>query len=173
MALVAAFTATQSLANNSDITFTDTSTGTDATIVNRRIYVQLSNGNWLTESGESTTSAYTDWDYSDSSITLTLLENSTAADITVQWWDASAVVYIVSEEYCFNLYDYLFALQVLQGNTSNPAQVQDTTFYSNMMQFIVNLFNEENAITYGGDIYSSQGAMNRNLLMINNEDLYF
>ena len=173
MALVASFTATESLANNNEITLNDTSTGSDGTITTRRVYIQLANGNWLTEAGESTTSAYEEWDYADSSIVLDVLTESTACTITVQWLAGSTVVYTVTEEYCFNLYDYLFMLQVLQGNTSSPNQIQDTAFYTHSIQFMVNLFNEENAITYAGDTYSSQNAMNQNNLMITNEGFYF
>ena len=174
MALVAAFTATESLANPDEITFTDTSTGTDLTITTRRIYFQLANGNWVDENGdESTTETYIEWDYADSSIVLSLITQSTASDIEVKWMAGSTETYSVSEEYGFNLYDYLAGLQLLQGNTSAPEQVQDTNYYSNMCQFIVNIWNEEAAIEYGGDIFSSQGAMNRNQLMILNDDYYF
>lgn len=173
MPLTAAFTATQSLADNNKITFTDTSTGSDGTITARRIYVELANGNWLTEAGESTTVAYTTWDYADSSKVLDILTGSTACKVTVEWYAGATLIYTIIDEYCFNLYDYLAALQILQGNTSSPEQVVDTQYYNNLIQFVVNLFNEENAITYGGDIYSSQGAMNRNKLFIDNQAYYF
>lgn len=173
MPLSADFSASQSLANNNQITLTDNSTGSDATITTRRIYIRLPNGNWLNENGESTTEVYTDWSYSSSTKTLDVLDESTSCSITVNWYASSTLTYTKTEEYCFNLYDYLFALEVLQGNTSSPSQVQDAAFINNMMQFIVNIFNAENAITYGGDIYSSQEALNRNQLMIDNDNFYF
>lgn len=173
MALTASFSATQSLANNSIITFVDTSTGVDNTITNRRIFCRMANGNWLTENGESATIAYTDWSYSQSSIALDLLSQSTALDIEVIWYAGSTPVYNSSDEFCFNLYDYLFMLQTLQGNTSSPNQIQDTSFYTNLQIFMVNLFNEGNAIEFGGDIYSSQNAMNMNAFMIQNSAKFF
>lgn len=173
MPLSPSFSVSESLANPNELTFVDTSTGSDGTIVNRRIYFKLANGNWLTENGQSTTGVYTNWPYSDNSIILSLLQQSTAADITVEWWDNSTAVYSVSNTFCFNIYDYLFGLQLLQGNTSSPNQVQDSAYYSNLMQFIVNIFNEESAIDPGEDIFSSQGAMTRNLLFINNETFSF
>jgi len=173
MALTPNFSATESLADNNEITLTDTSTGTDGTITTRRVYIELSNGNWLTEDGESTTVAYETWAYADSSIVLDVLTQSTACTITVEWYAGATLTYTKTEEFCFNLYDYLAALQILQGNTSSPDQVTDTQYYNNLVQFLVNIFNEENAITYGGDIYSSQGAMNRNQLLIDNEAYYF
>ena len=173
MPLTPNFSASESLASNNEITLNDTSVGTDLTITTRRVYIRLANGNWLTEAGESTTIAYEDWDYADSSIVLDVLTQSTACTITVEWYAGSTLTYTKTITWCFNLYDYLAALQILQGNTSSPSQVQDTNFYSNLMQFIVNLFNEENAITYGDDIYSSQNAMNQNNFMIVNEGDFF
>ncbi len=170
----AAFSVTQSLAEPSQITLTDTSSGSDATLTTRRIYILLANGNWLQDDGsESSTEAYIIWPYGDTSITLDVLGGSTACSITVNWYDNSTFKYTADDAFCFNLQDYLAALQILQGNTSSPDQLQDTPYYNNLMQFIVNLFNEENAIEFDGDIFSSQGAMNRNQLMINNEALYF
>lgn len=173
MALTPNFSATESLANPNEITLTDTSTGTDNTITTRRVYIETASGTWLTESGVSTTVAYMSWDYSDTTITLDVLTESTAPSIKVEWYAGATLTYTKTIEWCFNVYDYLAALQYLQGNTSNPDQIQDTSFYANLQQFIVNIFNEENAITYGGDTYSSQGAMNRNNFMIQNEADFF
>lgn len=169
----ASFSVTESLAIPNQITLTDTSVGDDAGLTSRRIYLTLANGNWLTEDGESETEAYTEWPIADSSITLDILEQSTAANITVGWYTGSTRTYVAQDEFCFNLFDYIAGLQILQGNTSSPDQVQDNGYYMNMIQFIVNLFNEEMAIEYGGDVYSSQSAMNRNALMINNMSFYF
>lgn len=167
------FSATESIANPNEITFVDDSTGSDGTLTNRKIFVRLANGNWLTEGGESTTIASTNWAYSDVSITLSLLSQSTACSIEVVWYAGSAATYDFENTFCFNIYDYLFGLQLLQGNTSSPSQVQDTNYYSNLTKFIVNIFNEENPITYGGDIFSSQGAMAQNQYLIQNENLFF
>jgi hypothetical protein len=167
------FSATESLADPNEITLTDTSTGSDGTITTRRVYIQLANGNWLTEAGESTTVAYESWAYADTSIVLDVLTKSTACTITVEWYAGAVLTYSVTEEFVFNIYDYLFALETLQGVTSEPDLIQDTGFYSNFIKLIVDIFNSENAITYGGDIYSSQEALNRNNLMIENEAYYF
>lgn len=171
---LASFSVTESLANNDVITLTDTSTGSDNSITVRTIEIKLANGNWLDENGDqSTTQVFITWIYADTSIILDVLRNSTACTITVRWFAGSTEVYISDDDFCFNLYDYLFGLQVLQGNTSGPDQITDTSYYSDMIQFIVNLFNEEIAINPGVDIYSSQGAMNRNLWMIQHENLFF
>ncbi len=171
MPLSASFTATQSLADPNLITFLDTSTGTDGTITNRKIYARAANGNWLP--GESTSQVSTDWTYTDISTIVPLITQTTSPSIRVDWLAGSTVVYTVTNTFCFNLYDYLFGLQILQGNTSSPDQVQDSAYFYSLIQFIVNIFNEESAIGVGGDIYSSQGAASRNQVFINNENYFF
>lgn len=168
------FTASESLANPDLITLTDDSAGSDATLTTRRVYFHLPNGNWLNTAGESTTIVYETWPYADVSITLDILGGITRAmDITVEWYDNSTLKYSLTTAFYFNLFDILFGLQVLQGNTSAPDQIQDTNFFFNLIQFIVNVNCEEWAITYGSDIYSSQNAANKNLVMINNEGDFF
>lgn len=173
MPLVPAFSATQSLGYNDLITFTDDSTGADATITERRIYVQLANGNYLTTAGESTVEVYTLWDYADLTTQLSLLSEATAPSIRVDWLAGSTVVYTVTTTFDFNLQDYIYAYGLLQYQTSNPRIIQDKDYYFNFIQFIVNLFNSENAITIGGDIFSAQGALDRNQFMMQEEQLYF
>jgi hypothetical protein len=174
MALDASFTATQSMADPNLITFTDTSTGTDVTITTRTITIRLANRNWLDEDGnESATVVSINWDYADTSIVLDLISQSQAPSITVVWYAGAVETYTDTDTFCWNFYDYLFGLQLLQGQTSNPGIVQDTNYYSNLCQYVTNIWLEENAIRWGGDIYSSQGAMSRNYLMETNENSYF
>lgn len=165
------FTATQSLAYNNLITLTDTSTGVDLTLTNRRVTILTANGTYLVQSG--TTTNYENWSYADSQIVLNVLTQSTAPEITVQWYAGSTLMYEKTITFDFDLGDYIFMLGVLQAQTSSPIVLQDNNYYQNSIQFIVNLFNSENAITIGDDIYSAQGALNQNQQMINNEAFYF
>ncbi len=167
MPLTPNFSATQSLAYNNLITLTDDSTGSDGTIVNRRVYIVTADGQYLVPPNTSTN--YSDWAYGDVQITLNVLTQSTAPNITVEWWSNSAKVYSKTISFDFDLGDYVFMLGVLAGQTGSPSILQDSTYYSNSIQFIVNLFNSENAIELGDDIYSAQGALNANQLMINNQ----
>lgn len=174
MALVPSFSCSESLANNDFITLTDTSTGSDGTITTRNIYIQLANGNWLDSTGtEQTTSTAIPWSYSDSTITLDVLTQSTACEITVDWLAGSTVTYEVTNTFCFDLYDYLFMLQTLQAQTSSPGINQDANYRNNVFDFIVDLDNAENSITYGSDIYSSQESLSENQVKIDNENFYF
>lgn len=167
------FTTSESLASPNLITFTDVSIGVDNTLTNRKIYCRLANGNWLTTAGESTTIAYENWSYSDTSITLDLISQSTTSSVTVEWLNGSTVVYDKTELIEWDLYDYLFAFELIQSQTATPGIIQDSSYYSNFFQFITNLWASEASVTYGSDLYSSQAALNKNQNLINNSDLYF
>lgn len=167
------FTSTESLASPNLVTFTDTSVGTDLTLTTRRIYIKLANGNWLTTAGESTTSAYETWNYSDASIQLNLLSQSTTGRVTVEWYAGATLTYTKIILMEWDLYDYLFGFELIQSQTATPGIIQDQNYYSNFFKFITNIWCSESAVTYGDDLYSSQSALNKNQELITNDDLYF
>lgn len=173
MPLVPNFSSSESLAYPNLITFTDTSTGTNLSLTTRRIYCRLANGNYLTTAGESATSAYESWSYSDASIELDLLTQSTTASVTVEWYAGATLTYSKTILMEWDLYDYLFAFGLIQNQTSSPGIIQDQSYYSNFFAFITNIWNSEAAVTYGDDLYSSQGALNINQNMITNASKYF
>lgn len=167
------FTSSESLASPNLVTFTDTSVGTDNALTIRRLIVRLANGNYLTADGESATATYTSWDYTDASITVDLLTKSTASNVTVEWYAGATLTYTKTIAMEWDLYDYLFAFELLQSQTATPTIVSDTSYYSNFFMFLTNLWNSENAITMASDIYSSQSALNKNQNLINYQNLYF
>lgn len=174
MPLSVSISATQSIAYPNLITLTDSSTGSDGTITIRRVYIRTSTGTYLTDGQvESSSPSYTEWPYADATIQLDVLTEASSVEITVQWLAGSTVVYTYTDTFCFDLQDYVFALGILSNQTGSPGVLQDTNYYNNFMQFIVNLFCAETAITKADDIYSSQGSLNRNQLMMNNENFYF
>jgi len=173
MALTPNFSSSESLSTLANITFLDTSTGAYLTITTRRIYVRLANENWLTTASESTTSAYESWSYADSSITLGLLTESTTANVTVEWYAGATLTYTKTILTIWDLYDYVFAFELIQSQTATPGIIQDDNYYQNFFKFITNLWSAEAAVTYGDDLYSSQSALNVNQNMINNESNYF
>ena len=167
------FTASESIGLPEQVTLLDTSVSPDPGLTSRRVYFRLANGNWLNTSGESTTVVYETWPIADASIILSLLSQSTTLNITVEWLTGSTITASESEVTCFDEFDYLFAYELIGDVTSSPGILQDTTYYSNFSQFIVNLFCAETAVTTGSDLYSSQQALNRNQVMIDNESFYF
>lgn len=167
------FSTSESLSTLENVTFLDTSTGSDVGLTSRRIAIRLANGNWLTTAGESSTIAYEVWPIGDLSITLALLSGSTTARVTVDWLTGSVVTYTKPSLEEWDLYDYVFAYQQASNQTAKPGIIQDQNYYSNFFLFITNIWNSENAVTVGDDLYSSQGALDVNQNMINNQSLYF
>ncbi len=174
MPLTPNFSSSESLASPNLITFSDTSTGTDNTLTTRRVYVRLANGNYVTAGAtQSSTSAYTSWNYSDPSITIDLITQSTPADVTVEWYAGSTLVYSKTILMLWDLYDYLFAYEEIQSQTATPTIISDSNYYSNFFRFITNIWCAENCVTVGSDLYSSQSILNVNQNMINNATIYF
>lgn len=173
MALTPNFTANQLSSDPSSLLFTDTSTGTDGTIVNRRIYVKLANGNYLTSGGVSTTAAYDNWTYSDLTITLSLLPRSESPTITIEFWNSTALVYTITKDFCFDFGDYIFGLGLTMMQVANNNIVQDYDWYANKMKLIVNTQDAETAILYNDDILLSQNSLDRNWFMIQKQSTYW
>jgi len=167
------FSSAESLATPANVTFTDTSTGTDGGLTSRRLYIVLSTGKYLTTSGESTAAAYETWAIGDATITLALLNRSTAASVTVQWLTGTSVTYTKTIAMGWDLYDYLFAFELLQSQTATPTIVSDTNYYSNFFMYLTNIFNAENAITVASDTFSSQSSLNKNYNLSTNSTKYF
>lgn len=173
MALTPNFTATESLSTLANVTFLDTSTGSDGGLTSRKIFCRLANGNYLTTAGESTTSASETWAIGSTSVTLALLTQSTVANVTVQWLTGSTVTYTKTILTIWDLYDYLFAFELIQSQTATPTIINDVNYYSNFFKLITNIWNAECAVSYGNDLYSSQSSLNVNQNLINNANLYF
>jgi len=167
------FSASESIGFPEQITLTDTSTSPDPGLTSRRVSFRLANGNWLSTSGESSTIVYETWPIANNSLTLSLLSQSTTTEITVEWLTNSTITGIDSALYCFDLFDYLFAYNLIGAQTSSPGIIQDANYYSSFSQFIVNLFCAETAVTTGDDLYSSQSCLNRNQTLITNENYFF
>ena len=81
------FTASQSSGLPSNILLTDTSTGSDSSIVARRVYLLQADGTYLVPTG--TTTQYILWAYADSTISIDVLSQDTALSITVNWVDTN------------------------------------------------------------------------------------
>lgn len=172
MPLTPSFTAQQGLSNPNLITFTDTSTGSDGTIIARYIFIQLWDGSYLVPAG--TTTNYIIWNYANSSIISDLLTKSQAATVTVNWYSDinSNPIYSVAQDVEWGLYDYLALFGLLQTQTSNPQIINSSDFYDNCLDMIVNLFQAENAIIKMNDVYSSQAAFDRNYFLMKYQNTF-
>ena len=174
MALTVNFSTTQTIGAPDKINFLDDSTGIDATISQRRIYLQTSLGTYLVEDG--TTTDYEVWSGfpGTTTITLDVLDKDYALNIQVDWLTAlGVVVYTKTTLFQFSLYNKTFFYGLTQDQSSTPVIVQDTNYYNNKGIFWVELIGAENAVDIGGDIGGSQECLDRATAMRLSEDLYF
>lgn len=173
MALTPNFTGSQNSGTPSTVSFTDTSTGSDGAITKRRIFLLQSDGTYLTGDG---TVNYDDWAYADSSISLDVLSQDTALDVTVQWLDVSnTVLYTKTIAFGFQAFGETFYYSLTQNQVpiTNPNVALSTNYYQNKMIFRVLLDSAAQAIEFASDIYSAQNCYDQEQNMINNQAFYF
>lgn len=171
MAITASFSVSQSATTPENVTVTDTSTGTYDTITHRRVYVQNSDGEYLTGDGSVD---YDEWPLANLSITLDILSQSTAANIKVDWLNVSnVVVNSVNTNYGLSQFSKQFFFYLIQQQGLNPGTYQDTTYSSNIALFWSNVIGGDNAITYGNDLAGAQQCYDRANQMEENESYYF
>jgi hypothetical protein len=172
MPLVPAFTATQVLGEPSVIVLTDTSTGSDAAIAARRVYLRLANGSYLVPDG--TTTDYVDWPLADTTIELDVLTVDKAVDITVQHLNSSDVALYTKTTLClFTQYAKQFLYDLTQGQTGNPVLVNDNDYWEKKSQLFTEVDSALNAVEMANDVYAAQACMDRAQKIIDNAEYYF
>lgn len=173
MALTVSFTVGQSASAPADVVFTDTSTGSDAAVTQRRIYVTDSNGAAVVPSGTST--SYIAWALASNPVTVSdLLTQDIACTITVQWLNSSnTVLYTSTDVFCLREFNIQQFIYLIQNQALNPGIVQDTSYFNNLCQYWINIVGAETMITEAEDLAGSQACLNRATLMLNDESFYF
>lgn len=172
MPLSVDFSVTQSIASPNELTFTDLSVGSDATITGRRIYITTAQGNYLVVSGN--TNNYSNWPLPlATAIVLAVLSQATSPTIKVDWLAGGTVVYTKTKTFAFNIQLYLALYGLTQNQISAPGIVQDNNYYWNKIQLMVNTKDSEDAITYAGDVFNSQNSADRGTHMVLNSNLFF
>ena len=171
MAIAPSISVSQSAITPASVTVTDTSTGTYGTITKRRIYVSDANGEYLTGDG---TVDYDDWALADLSITLTILEEDTAANIRVDWLTVTNVVVdTLNANYPLSQFGKQFFFQLVSAQGLTPGIYQDANYSGNVAIFWANIVAGDNAVTYGNSISAAQNCYNREIEMMNNQSFYF
>ena len=155
MPIVAAFTVSQVVGDESIVTITDSSTGSDVAITQRRVYLQKDNGDYLVPDG--TTTDYVEWDYADSSIEIDCLDKDYALFITVQWLDVTDVVlYDADGTYGLTSYNEDFDYGLTTVLASNPLLINDNSFKQNKSNLRLFIDSGDLAIERASDIISAQ-----------------
>jgi len=172
MAISPSFTASQNSGTPSIITLTDTSTGTDVAITQRRVYLLQSNGQYLVPTG--TTTDYIEWDIVDPTISLNVLVQDTALSITVQWLTSSNVlVASKTTSFAFTAYNETFYYGLTESQVANANLTASTNWYQTKMILRVELDSAYQAISFASDIFSAQAALNRATFISTNQSYFF
>ena len=166
------FTASQFSGTPSVITLSDTSTGSDVTIVSRRVYLLQANGTFLVPAG--TTTDYVVWDLVDTSIDLDVLSQDSALSITVQWMTSgNTVVTSKTISFAFTAYNETFYYGLTESQVANSNLSASTNWYQSKLVLRVEIDSADQSITFASDIYSAQAALNRATYISTNQALFF
>lgn len=178
MAIVPNFSTSQVLGLPNSITLTDTSTGTDAAVVSRRVFMQTAANDYLVEVG--TTSNYEEWIVSvpgalnPLSIAFDVLNKDYALYITVQWLNSANII-LYSKQYLlgFTLYNEAFDYQLTQVLSGNPLVINDNNFFPNKSDLRVNIDSGNQAIFFATDLFAAQQCYDRATNLRLNSQYYF
>lgn len=175
MAFVPLFTFTQNSGTPTDLTGYELSTGVDADITQRRVYLLQSDGSYLIPSG--TTTDYVSWAIANSSVTISdILNQDTALSITVDWLNGSnTVLYTKTIAFGFAAFGETFYYSLTQSQVpiTNPAVALSTDYYMNKMKLRVFLDSAAQSISFASDIYSAMVCYDAETFMIANANDYF
>lgn len=142
------------------MTITDTSTGVDAAVTQRRVYLAKDDGTFLVPEGTATD--YIEWSYADSSIDIDALDIDYGLLITVQWLNVSNVVlYDLSDNVGFTSYNEDFDYQLTQMLSGNPLLINDANFFQSKSDLRTNIDSGNQAILRADDIYGAQQCYDR------------
>lgn len=161
MAFTPAFSAVGVSGEPQNILFTDLSTGVDAAIVSRRIYVSNDIGTFLVETGNSLEYSLWPLPLADT-ITLDLLQVDTAVKIVVQWLNVSgSILYDYTlAAVGFTEYNEEFLYSQTQLMTYNPLLIDDNNFWANYNKMRTSIDAGNRALTRASDLYSAQQCYN-------------
>lgn len=174
MSLVPNFSASQIIGQPSIINLTDTSTGSDGAITQRRIFINNAQNQFVTAGVISNVSAYTQWIYANPSIAIDCLPYDMAVTILVQWLDVNnAVLYSKSLLVVFTLYGVTGSFTLSQSIVSSPAILQDQNYWLNRVILRCNIEDGSDAINLMGNISISQSALDRETFMLSKQNLFF
>jgi hypothetical protein len=159
MPFVANFAATQPVGEPSVITLTDTSTGSDGAITQRRVYLRTEDGSFLTPANNPTD--YIEWAYADSTIDIDVLDVDYALQVIVEWLNVgNAVLYDKTSLELFSSYGEDFDYGTTQQLTGNPSLFNDNRFFLEKSNLRTYLDSAAQAITRASDQYGAQECLN-------------
>jgi len=152
----------------SQLILTDTSTGSDGAITDRKI-LQYNSANNLPF-------GVIDWPIADSSITISPLTADIALNIQVNYNNnVGAVLYTKSQLFAAVQYaeQFYYGLTQQQAATTNLNILNDYPYFENKSKLRMLIDSAVQAIAVGSDIFSAQFCISIYQQMLNNPNLYF
>lgn len=150
MPLVPNFSISQNYGSIDSFTITDTSTGSDAGLTLRLIYLQKYDGDYLVPDG--TTTDYIVWPIGDSSLLIEdVLDKDYCLDITVQYFTGSSVTYTKTRLVLFSAYSELFLRQLTQQVAANRLRLDQNNYWFNKLKLRTLIDDAEQAVTLLND----------------------
>lgn len=172
MSFTPSIVVSQSALTPSNVTVLDDSSGSDAAISQRRIYVQNAQGTYLVPSG--TTTDYTQWALIDTSILLDILTQDECVNIIVQWLSVTNVVlYTYENQYALSEYNKQFLVYLVSAQGLTPGRVQDSNYSGGIATFWTNVIAGINQVEFAADIAGGQNCFNRATFMRLNQNNFF
>lgn len=166
------FTGTQQIGLPSCVYLTDTSTGSDVTVTERRVTITDVYNNNLVPSG--TTTSYTVWPLADSTISIDCLTQDTAAFVKVDWVTSGGSVVETLTILCdFRLYSLQASFEISQNMLSYPSVIQDTNYWNNKMKLRVLIDDSVEAVSIGGNQRVAQSALDAATFMTTHQTDFF
>lgn len=175
MAIVQNFESSQTIGSPETINLEDTSTGSDAAISVRWVYLVDAQGEYVVPTGTSTD--YVVWPYADDTTEIECLTSDAALWVTVKWLNSGNTVLYSKTILCaFTLFSETFYYSLTQAQATQsvpPNIVQDTGYYTNKMILRTLIDSGNNAVTYGQDITTAQNMYDGANYMVDNESEFF
>jgi hypothetical protein len=159
MAIVPNFSVAQTVGQPSIVILTDTSTGADAAITQRRAFLRKADGTFKVPTGTST--AYVQWAYADASKSIDALDTDYGFDIVVQWLDVSNIVlYDKTIPSGLTLYNETYNYGLTRMFSANPLLINDDDFFGRMSTVRTVVDSGNQAISFAEDIFAAQQCYN-------------
>lgn len=172
MAFVENFSVSQTIGVPESFTLTDTSTGSNVLITQRRVYLQKSDGTYLVPSG--TTTDYIEWDWVDSTILLDVLDKDYALSILVQWLNVSdAVLYAKTTLSGFSMYNNDFNYSLVYDEANGLASLNSQNWLFGRMKLYVALNDATTSVVSMNSITNGQAADDRGTYLRLNPNLFY
>ncbi len=173
MAYTLSFSVAQGI-DASSFLLDDTSSGSDGTVVSRRVVCTLNDGTKLVNP-DAGNSAYTPFPFSDgATITMSVLPIDYSVAVDLQYVDnVGTVKYSLSQNYTFTGNDEDFDYGLTQQLVGNQSLLQDTNYVTNRFAFRTLIDAATQATVVGNSINSGQFLLDLAQMYVDNSSNFF